>query len=258
MNSLQQKAGIAMEWNVQQYDQQHDFVTTYGKDLLTYLPSAPSKVLDIGCGTGGLTQEIAQQGHRVTGIDPSATMIQQAQALFPDVHFQQADILDFHANNSFDVLFSNAVFHWIPQQEALLQHCRQILKTGGTLLCEFGAQGNIQQIERAFIEELHKIDVSYHSPFFFPSVEEYRVLLGEAGFEILHLVDYDRPTVLKDQRAGLRHWMAQFFADDLEKLSAEEQTTLFQNVEKKLEKFLWKADHWEADYRRLQFVAKAN
>lgn len=246
-----------MEWNAKQYDQQHNFVTKYGENLLTYLPTTPCTILDIGCGTGALTNTMAQQGHQMLGIDASATMIQQAKQLFPELNFKQTDILTFQSQKSFDILFSNAVFHWIPQQTELLERCHQLLINHGKLLCEFGAKGNIQQIEQAFIEELHTNHFEYHSPFFFPSTDEYQQLLETAGFEILHLIDYDRPTVLKGEQAGLRNWMKQFFATHLEKIPLTMQEQIFQNIEEKLAATLWKTDHWEADYRRIQvFVEK--
>ncbi len=247
-----------MEWDAKKYDQQHDFVSKYGENLLSYLPKNPRKILDIGCGTGNLTDAIAQLGHDVTGIDASATMIAQAQANFAGIPFQHADILTLTAENQYDLLFSNAVFHWIPEQDQLLQVCRQLLQKDGLLLCEFGAENNIHQIQIAFVEELHKLDISYHSPFYFPSTAEYRTRLEQNGFEILQLLDYDRPTMLKGEKNGLRTWIKQFFAADLEKLSHSEQEKLFANIEHKLKASLWKDDHWEADYRRIQVIARSS
>lgn len=189
-----------MEWNSENYDHQHGFVAKYGENLLRFLPENAKTVLDIGCGTGILTQEIAALGYTVKGIDASETMIATARKNFPTVDFSQTDILKFSSEKEYDLLFSNAAFHWITQQDQLLQVCHRLLKVGGLLICEFGAKDNIAQIQAAFSQALKSLGKDYQSPFFFPSDKKYAQLLEAAGFEVLHLVSYDRPTPLKGKR----------------------------------------------------------
>lgn len=244
-----------MKWDSTNYDQQHDFVAKYGEDLLKLLPDDADTVLDIGCGTGILTQEIATMGYLVKGIDASSTMVASAQKKFPTIDFCQADILEFSTASHYDLLFSNAVFHWIPQQNRLLQVCHHLLKDNGLLICEFGAKNNIIQIQTAFAQVLNTIGKDYHSPFFFPSDEEYRKQLKEADFEIIRLFSYSRPTPLKGGKNGLKNWLQQFFATELNELTTAQQAKVLQRTEEKLDS-LWKKDHWEADYRRIQVVAR--
>ena len=97
------------------------------------------------------------------------------------------------------------------------------LKNNGTLICEFGAKNNISQIETAFKKVIEQMGYSYFSPFFFPSKEEYKSLLNRAGFEVKHIIEYDRPTSLADGEKGLRIWISQFFASDLLKFSDEQK-----------------------------------
>ena len=76
-------------WNASLYDDKHSFVFKYGEDLISMLaPQAGERILDLGCGTGHLTQQISLTGARVTGIDSSAAMIDKASAIFPDIDFQ--------------------------------------------------------------------------------------------------------------------------------------------------------------------------
>lgn len=64
-----------MQWNSTLYDQKHDFVAKYGEGLLTFLPENPTRaILDLGCGTGTLTAQLAARGSRVVGVDSARTM----------------------------------------------------------------------------------------------------------------------------------------------------------------------------------------
>ena len=101
-----------MEWDAQKYKTNHDFVFKYGAGLLELLPKEPKKVLDIGAGTGELTNQIAQLGHEVTGIDQSINMLAQAKKSYPELNFLKEDILaPTEKLKTYDIAFSNAVFH---------------------------------------------------------------------------------------------------------------------------------------------------
>ena len=70
---------IDTKWNASLYDNKHDFVFKYGEDLVDTLnPKTGERVLDLGCGTGYLTNIIASSGAEVIGIDNSLDMITKA------------------------------------------------------------------------------------------------------------------------------------------------------------------------------------
>ena len=246
-----------MKWDANFYQEKHGFVAEYGKSLLEYVNlGAGQKILDLGCGTGALTKELAAQGADVTGVDFSEAMIEKAKVLYPDLTFQVENAICLPYENVFDTVFSNAVFHLILDHRKLLQSIKRALKEKGFLVCEFGAAGNIQSIEKAFSMQMNKRGRSYHSPFFFPDEETYEGLLHETGLRILRLVTYDRPTSLQDGRAGLRNWMRQFFVGSLYELSAAETEEIFDAIEAELETGLWQDGKWVADYRRIQIIAQ--
>src|SRR4051812_7572417 len=103
-----------MKWNPELYDDKHAFVFQYGEDVLELLTvKAGERILDLGCGTGHLTKQIQDSGADVIGIDASPEMIAQAKENFPEVNFSVADGTNFHFDEPFDAVFSNATLHWI-------------------------------------------------------------------------------------------------------------------------------------------------
>ncbi|MHB1921616.1 MAG: class I SAM-dependent methyltransferase [Chitinophagaceae bacterium] len=81
-----------MQWNSLLYDDKHSFVFKNGVDLVTLLDPKPGQnILDLGCGTGYLSEIIRKSGANVFGVDASAEMIQQATKRYPEVHFEQMD-----------------------------------------------------------------------------------------------------------------------------------------------------------------------
>lgn len=245
-----------MRWNPELYDARHNYVAEYGKSLVEKVDhSRPLAILDVGCGTGALTRELTLRGHAVLGMDSSADMIAKARELYPDLDFQVGDACDMAWEGRFDVVFSNAVFHWIPRQETLLRRIHVALKPGGRLVCEFGAEGNIARIGKAFDSLARQHGHAPARHFFFPSGEAYRNLLEEAGFSVPSLDVYDRPTPLQDGRAGLRNWALQFYADVLGGMTPDIREAVLTGLDKALRDDLWDGRQWVADYRRIRVEA---
>lgn len=102
------------------------------------LPGGAQRLLDIGCGAGKFTRLMAKRGMRATGIDPKASVIDEAHALAAqagqDIDFQvgEAERMAF-ADASFDiVVFSNSLHHMSDCRQALAEALR-VLKRGGWL-----------------------------------------------------------------------------------------------------------------------------
>lgn len=245
-----------MDWNAELYAQEHDFVPEYGKKLLDFIPASHELfLLDLGCGTGELTALLARKAGHVIGIDASPEMIRIAKAKVPHGDFRVLDACALPWKHFFDVVFSNAVFHWIPDHGVLLQRIFEALKDGGKLVCEFGAEGNIRHIQCAFRAVLERYGHKYENPFFFPSVETYRHIMTQQGFSLEHIEAYDRPTPLKGGNSGLRNWLRQFFANDLRLFSEAAQEPLFEEMEERLRVAFWDGNQWIVDYRRLRVIA---
>jgi trans-aconitate methyltransferase len=140
-DSFQQREA---EWNANLYDAKHAFVWKYGADLVPLLaPQSGERILDIGCGTGHLTAQIAESGARVVGVDRSPEMATAARKAYPKLQFEVADARDLPFRDEFDAVFSNAMLHWIREPELVVRSVRNALRPGGRFVAEFGGKGNI-------------------------------------------------------------------------------------------------------------------
>ena len=244
------------EWNTALYDNKHDFVAEYGKGLLEFVPENKNQsILDLGCGTGTLTEQLKKMAKTVIGIDSSRNMRKKAQEQYPDLKFIVCDACALPFENQFDVIFSNAVFHWISDHNALLKNIHRALKPNGVLVCEFGAKDNIASIERAFMKVYQDSGYEYKPKFNFPTSKQFADLLKNNGFSIDKIYAYDRPTLLKNSEKGLSNWMKQFFASELELLPEKTQDEIMKKVEELTREKLWNGKEWVADYRRLRAIA---
>lgn len=245
-----------MKWNPTLYDCNHTFVAEYGRGLLELVPKNPAQsILDLGCGTGTLTVQLEALGSRVVGIDQSKDMVSKAVAQYPHIEFMVCDALNMPFEREWDVVFSNAVFHWICDHDKLLQNIYKALRPRGMLICEFGAIGNISIIEHAFEEAYKEFGYDYYSQFNFSSPELFSFLLQKHGFVVDQIYDYERPTELQDGEYGLSNWLQQFFAPALSLMSEPEKMLLIKSIEDKTKPVLWNGHSWIADYRRLKVIA---
>jgi 2-polyprenyl-3-methyl-5-hydroxy-6-metoxy-1,4-benzoquinol methylase len=103
---VNKKAGeMGAEWNTNLYDAKHDFVWKYGADVVSLLDPRPGeRILDLGCGTGHLTAQIAESGAKVLGVDRSAEMVAAARLAYPNLEFEISDATNLKFNYNFDAV----------------------------------------------------------------------------------------------------------------------------------------------------------
>ncbi|SNZ12727.1 Trans-aconitate methyltransferase [Natronoarchaeum philippinense] len=243
------------DWDPMTYEDDHAFVYEYGADVLDLLDPAPDeRVLDIGCGTGALTAEIADTGADVVGIDSSQDMIERAREAHPAIEFRHADARTATFDDSFDAVFSNAALHWIDEQDAALSTVADALRPGGRFVAELGGDGNVAAIVDAALAELAERGYDADNPWYFPTVGEYASRLERHGFEVRYATLFDRPTEL-DGEDGLRNWLDVFGDGLFAPLSNDEREAVVRAVEDRLRADYYEDGVWTADYRRLRFRA---
>ena len=250
---------MGADWNANLYDAKHDFVWKYGSDVVSLLdPRAGERILDLGCGTGHLTAQIAESGATVTGVDRSAEMVAAARLAYPNLKFEIADAANLAFREEFDAVFSNATLHWIHEPELVLQGVWKALRPGGRFVAEFGGKKNIRAMQHAFdlaLVELGAAKAGEVNPWYYPSVSEYSTLAERNGFEVRFITLFDRPTGLADGAAGLRNWIIMFGTDFLAKAGEVKREEFLGRVEEILRPKLFRDGQWWADYRRLRLVA---
>jgi len=125
------------------YEKECDFLEEIFQYFLNF---KPTKILDIGCGTGGHLIPLAKRGYEVVGIEPSTFMLQIAKEKMEkeklsNVKIYQASSETFTLNDKFDVCVCMfAVINYITQTDNLIQtfkNIRKHLKTGGLLIFDF-------------------------------------------------------------------------------------------------------------------------
>ena len=246
-------------WNTDLYEGKHTFIWQYGEDVLKLLSPQPGeRILDLGCGTGQLTEKIAIAGSVVMGIDGDPSMIEKAKHNYPHLQFAVADARNFQVEQPFDAVFSNAVLHWIPEPDAVIQSIHQALKPRSRFVAEFGGKGNVQEITKALYGVLAEMSYTLSEmpiPWYFPSISEYTTRLEQHGFEVTFAVLFERPSRLSDGDAGMANWIRMFGSRFLSGLSTEQQTLVIQAVEQRLKPLMYQDGTWIADYRRIRIVA---
>jgi trans-aconitate methyltransferase len=257
--SLQTGAGSGMRWDSRLYDESFAIITQLGAGVIELLAPRPGeRIIDLGCGTGALTAEIAVAGAEVVGIDASEAMIARARELYPQLRFKVARGEDFAVEAPVDAVFSNAALHWMSPPEAVVASIARALEPGGRFVAEMGGSGNIATIVAAVHQALAEEGIPrerVRNPWYFPSIGEYGSVLERAGFEVRFMQLFDRPTPLDDCPNGIADWLRMFGGDLLAAVPANRRPRVEERVNELTRPRLEREGRWVADYRRLRFMA---
>jgi trans-aconitate 2-methyltransferase len=221
----------ATTWNAAAYAANSAVQQSWARELIAKLKlRGDERVLDVGCGDGKVTAEIARavpRGH-VLGVDASAEMIAFAKKTFPpsktaNLKFQICDAREINnkvpagskskpltptlsplgrgegeASAGFDLVFSNAALHWMDDHEAVLRGAASVLKPGGRLVISCGGEGNAHDVFLALRPEMRlqrwrEFFRKMPLPYFFYAPSVYEKWLPKFGFKVhaLKLVPKD-------------------------------------------------------------------
>jgi trans-aconitate 2-methyltransferase len=184
-----------IEWDAETYDAVSDPQFAWGMEVLERLElNGDETVLDAGCGSGRVTEELAKRlpAGRVLAVDGSEAMIAKArERLGERADYVVADLSELEVEEPVDVVFSTATFHWIIDHDRLFQHLRGAIRPGGRLVAQCGGEGNVAQHAAAIRAVAarpqfapHLINLASMWNFAAPGDTERR--LGAAGFSEAH------------------------------------------------------------------------
>jgi trans-aconitate 2-methyltransferase len=185
------------EWNASEYARLSALQAAMAEEVLLLLDlKGTERILDIGCGNGKTTAEIAArvQGGTVVGVDASAAMIAFAEAhcdpsLHPNLQFAVADVRHLLYEHEFDLVVSFNALHWIPEQDQALQSIRSAVKRDGLAQLRLVPKGKRKSLEDVIEEtRLSPRWIGYfrtfHDPYLHLTPEQYGDLAERNGFQI--------------------------------------------------------------------------
>lgn len=236
-------------WDAADYARDGAFVPRLGAAVLDLLdPQEGEAILDVGCGDGALTADIAARGAKVVGIDPSAAMVAAAQERGIDARRMDAAQMTF--DGEFDAAFSNAVLHWVEDRTGAANAIYRALKPGGRFVGEMGGIGNLAHLLDALEGEAKArgYAIGDGASNWYPSPAGLAAIYSGAGFVEIDAHLFDRPTPLANGVAG---WIRTFRSGWLDSIGMpdEERADFFSSV----------ADRFgsdQADYVRLRFTMR--
>jgi trans-aconitate methyltransferase len=193
------------EWNARAYYRQSSLQAALAEEQLARLTlEGGERILDVGCGDGKITAEIAARVPRgwVLGVDPSRDMIAFAETHFgpsvrPNLRFEVADARRLTYREEFDLVVSFNALHWVPDQGAALRSIRAALRPAGRALLRLVPEGRRKCLEDV-IEETRQSPRwadffrGFQRPYVHFTPEEYRALAEQNGFRVLRIRTEDR------------------------------------------------------------------
>lgn len=166
------------EWNPEKYALvQRQYQDRYGRDLITLLNDfteiRDKNILDLGCGDGNLSysllKAVGDKG-KVTAIDIDSGMINTAREKYgvnQNISFYDEDIVKWLLNdsNSYDIVFSNAVLHWLDSEEELnnvILSVNNHLNPEGYFAFRFSLQGHAEKAKQFLEKNLRRFLSNNH------------------------------------------------------------------------------------------------
>jgi trans-aconitate 2-methyltransferase len=202
---------MSTPWDARTYDRASAPQQTWAADVLARLDGLrpDATVLDVGCGTGRVTEALADlvPRGRVLALDASPEMVALARQRLGDrARVWCQDVLELELDEPVDAIVSTATLHWVPDHARLWVRLAHALRPGGRLEVQCGGHGNVVAVQQAVQAAARELapELAGWSPWTFPTVEETEPRLRAAGLREIRCWLEDRPTHPEDLDAFVR------------------------------------------------------
>lgn len=190
----------------------------------------PKRIVDLGCGPGNSTRVLQKKwpNAEIIGVDSSASMLEKARMLNQGIKFVQQDVTEgLEGLGQFDIVFSNAMLQWVPQQELLIERMYQLLNPGGVLAVQIPyteVQPFYQGVTRVAQEEKWKKYFpqrpqlpSYHAyPYYYKLVRQLTDLFTLWQTDYIHVLESHEALLSWHTTTGLRPYLAKLHSKELQ------------------------------------------
>jgi SAM-dependent methyltransferase len=214
-------------------------------------PQQHEDILDLGCGDGKKTKEIADSGARVVGID----IWDSGEDSCNNLEFEIKNATDLDYNQEFDAVFSNLVIHHIKTPEQVISSVWNALKPGGRFVAEFYGHGTAEEIILALQEVMsshnYSFDINEDFPWYLPTQEEYCNLLINQGFEVTDQSIFP----VKMPFVDICSWLEQILFNT-ERFKHINKEAIFAEVQNQVRSQLFKNSTWFVNYQHIRIVAR--
>ena len=124
------------QWDAAQYLKFANERTQPAIDLIQRIElSNPERIVDLGCGPGNSTEALRRRwpDANIIGVDRSPEMIAAAKAAYPEGTWEVGDAGTWKARQPFDLVYANAMLHWLPDHARVCRHWMEQVAPGGAL-----------------------------------------------------------------------------------------------------------------------------
>ena len=242
------------DWDARAYDRLSEFQVAMAGPVIERLAlRGDETVLDAGCGSGRVTEELLErlpQG-RVIAADAAPSMLVEARRRlerFGDrVTFVECDLgRPLPIDEPVDAVFSTATFHWVPDHDALFANLAAVLRPGGWLVAQCGGAGNIESVRRLAAGLL---DDGWMGPWTFATPAETVARMEAAGFVDVEAWLHGEPTFIEPGQPMETFLSTVILRSHLARLPESDRAGLVHRVAERLPSST-------IDYVRLNLVAR--
>jgi trans-aconitate 2-methyltransferase len=205
---------MTRDWDAATYDRVSGPQVEWAERVLERLPlRGDETVLDAGCGSGRVTRLLLDRlpRGRVVAVDSAPSMVEHARAALDPSRSSvlRSDLVELELDEPVDAAFSNAVFHWIGDHDALFARLHAALVPGGRLVAQCGGKGNVARFHAVASEVASEAPYAEHlagweGPWNFAGPEETAERLERAGFEEIRTWLEPYPVVPPDLSGFIR------------------------------------------------------